>query len=540
MITTLHIKNIGIIDDLTIDLNEGLNILTGETGAGKTLIIDAIGIASGERFSKEMIRHGEDHSFVELNIYCPESPLAIDGNIIITREVYANGRNSCKINGRLVTVNELKETMNKIIDIHGQHDNQLLLEPKYNIKYLDGYIGKEIVNLKEQYSSMHSKRKEIKEALLVNYGDDKEKERKLDLLNYQLKEINAANLKKNEDIELEERYKVISNFEKIQTCLSQISENLNNGVIEGLSNSIKALEKIEVFGNDYGEKLNNMKSIYYEIQELSRDFDDISNDTEFNEYDKKEIEDRLDLIYSLKRKYGNSIDEILEYKESIKKEINDIENKDEINKKLKYELESIEEKMKECSDALHEIRLMESIILSEKINQELKDLEMFSSVFSVKIEKQQEFLPDGMDKVEFYISTNTGEEAKPLAKIASGGEMSRIMLAIKTVLASIDEVPVLVFDEIDTGISGKAAKAVGNKLKAISKYHQVMCITHLAPIAAKGDYNYYISKKVEKNKTLTNVKLLDEEEVILEIARISSGEVTDISKKHAEELRKAS
>ena len=258
------------------------------------------------------------------------------------------------------------------------------------------------------------------------------------------------------------------------------------------------------------------------------------------ENERNEIEKRLDIIFSLKRKYGNSIEEILKYKENVSKQIYEIENVDEHNEKLRKSIAELEEKMKAQSKLMEEIRKKYAIVLSEKINKELKDLEMFNSVFEINVETIQEFNLNGLNKVEFFICTNIGDESKPLVKIASGGEMSRLMLAIKSVLASTDEVPVLVFDEIDTGISGKAAKAVGEKLKAISKTHQVICITHLAPIAAKGDYNYYITKNIKNEKTVTNIKQLNEEETINEIARIATGEVTEISKKQAIELRKVS
>ncbi len=540
MITTLHIKNIGIIDDLTVNLNEGLNVLTGETGAGKTLIIDSLAIAAGGRFSKEMIRRGETYSYVELNIYCPNSDLAIDGNIIITREIYLNGRNSCKVNGRLVTVNELRDIMKKIVDIHGQQDNQLLLDPKYHIKYLDNFIGQELKNVKDEYIELYSEYKKVKMELQNNYGDEKEKERKLDLLRYQLNEIEQANLKIKEDEILEEKRNIMINSEKLQKNLADIDVNLSNQVIDGLSNSIRALEKIENYGDEYKEKLADLKNIYYEIQELARDFDNMREAVCFDEYERDEVEKRLDIMYSLKRKYGNSIEEILEYKDDIDKQIYEIENAEENNKKLRKKIAELEKQMVQQSNIMEEIRKIYAIQLTEKINNELKYLEMFNSTFEIRFERVEEFNANGLNKVEFYICTNIGEEAKPLIKIASGGEMSRLMLAIKSVLANTDEVPVLVFDEIDTGISGKAAKAVGEKLKIVSKAHQVICITHLAPIAAKGDFNYYISKNVKNDKTVTSIKQLNEEETINEIARIATGEITEISKKQAIELRKAS
>ena len=540
MISTLHIKNIGIIDDLSINLNQGLNILTGETGAGKTLIIDSLGIISGERFSKEMIRKGEDHSFVEVCLYLPENENAIDGNVIVSREIYSNGRNMCKINGRMVTVNELKEFMQNILDIHGQHDNQYLLNASTHIEYLDNFSNKELNKYKEEYSELYNKYLQIKKELKNNYGDDKEKQRKLDLLKYQFEEISKANLKIGEDDDLESKREIILNSEKINENLNIADLEVSEKAIDSINNAIRALEKIESFDENYSRNLNALKSSYYDIQEIARDISGMREETYFDEEERQEVENRLDTIFSLKRKYGNTIEEIIKYGEELEKEIIQIENIDEINNKLKEELNNIKSKMYNISKEMDIIRNEYAKQLEENINKELVDLEMKNANLNVKVtfDETQEYNKNGLNTVEFLIRTNIGEEAKPLVKIASGGEMSRIMLAIKNVLSNVDIVPVMVFDEIDTGISGVAAKSVGEKLKAISKKHQVLCVTHLASIAAKGDYNYFISKEVHNEKTSTNIKQLNEEETIKEIARISSGEITEISLQHAKELRK--
>ena len=540
MISTLHIKNIGIIDDLSINLNQGLNILTGETGAGKTLIIDSLGIISGERFSKEMIRTGETHSFVEVCLYLPKNENAIDGNIIVSREIYSNGRNMCKINGRMVTVNELKEFMQNILDIHGQHDNQYLLNASTHIEYLDNFSNKELNKYKEEYSELYNKYLQIKKELKNNYGDDKEKQRKLDLLKYQFEEISKANLKIGEDDDLESKREIILNSEKINENLNIADLEVSEKAIDSINNAIRALEKIESFDENYSRNLTALKSSYYDIQEIARDISGMREETYFDEEERQEVENRLDTIFSLKRKYGNTIEEIIKYGEELEKEIIQIENIDEINNKLKEELNDIKSKMYNISKKMDIIRNKYAKQLEENINKELVDLEMKNANLNVKVtfDETQEYNKNGLNTVEFLIRTNIGEEAKPLVKIASGGEMSRIMLAIKNVLSNVDIVPVMVFDEIDTGISGVAAKSVGEKLKAISKKHQVLCVTHLASIAAKGDYNYFISKEVHNEKTSTNIKQLNEEETIKEIARISSGEITEISLQHAKELRK--
>ena len=303
MISTLHIRNIGIIEDLSIDLNKGLNVLTGETGAGKTLIIDSLQIISGGRFSKDMIRKGETNSFVELCMYEPENENSIDGNIIISREIQSNGKNMCKINGRMVTVNELKEFMSKFIEIHGQNDNQNLLDSKQHLQYLDGFIGNKFINEKEEYKKLYNRYNEVKQELKENYGDDKERQRKLDLLKYQVNEIDEANLKIDEEIELEEKRKVMMNSEKIVENLQEADNLIAENSIDSISMAIRALEKIENIDKKYEKISSDLKSTYYELQELSRDISTYKDDVYFDEEENNYIEERLDLIYSLKRKY---------------------------------------------------------------------------------------------------------------------------------------------------------------------------------------------------------------------------------------------
>ena len=538
MITNLHIKNIGILDDLEIDLNKGMNVLTGETGAGKTLIIDSISIICGGRFSKEMIRKGENHSYVELCMYVPNDVNSIDGNIIITREIYNNGRNMCKINGRLVTVTELKNFMSNYIEIHGQNDNQKLLDSRTHIKYLDNFSGEEIFQLKNEYKEKYQRYNEIRRELKNNYGDEKEKQRKLDLLRYQLNEIQEARLKDGEESELEERSNLIRNSEKIAKNLSEAEMAVGENTIDLIGNAIRALEKIGNIDRKYEETTTSLKDIYYGIQEISSNLSGYLSDIEFDEQEREEVETRLDIIDNLKRKYGNNIEEILKYANEIADEIKKIENVDEYNNKLKNEQKQIEKEMTKIAEKISKIRKENAEELNKKINKELEDLEMKNAKINVKVEyKIEQFFEDGKDQVGIYIKTNVGENESELTKIASGGEMSRIMLAIKKVLAEVDKMPVMIFDEIDTGISGKAAKSVANKMRSISKNHQVLCISHLAPIAAMADYNYFISKKVENDRTCTSIKLLNEQEVLCEIARISSGEINDVTLQYANELR---
>lgn len=485
-----------------------------------------------------MIRRGEDYSFVELCIYSENDENAIDGNIIVSREIYLSGRNMCKINGRMVTVNELKSFMSKYIEIHGQNDNQNILNSDTHIDYLDNYIGQELHGKIEDYYEKYTRLNSIKKELKLNYGDDKEKQRKLDLLRYQLNEIDEAKLKNNEDDILEEKRKLIMNSEKISENLNEADVLIGENAIDYISNAIRAFEKIEGLEKKYENISSNLKNIYYELQELSRDISGFKDDICFDEEERNEIEERLDLIHSLKRKYGNNISEILHYAEEIREEIDKIQNMDEFINKLKNEKSKIEKEMNIIAREINSIRSKYAKELGNSINEVLVDLEMPNAKININVDFiENEFYTNGKDKVGIFIKTNVGENEHELTKIASGGEMSRIMLAIKKVLADSDQTPILIFDEIDTGISGKAANAVGDKLKQISQKHQVLCISHLANITAKADFNYYISKKVENERTNTNIKLLNEEEVIREIARISCGEINEVSLKYASKLR---
>lgn len=535
MITTLHIRNIGIIDDISLDFNEGFNALTGETGAGKTLIIDSLNIIAGGRFSKEMIRKGETFSFVEAALFLPNME---ETNYIVSREIHINGRNSCKINGRLVTVNELKNFMLNVVDIHGQSDNQSIMNINEHINFLDDFIGNDIKNIKEKYKTVYDEYKIVLKELEKNYGDTTEKERKLDLLNYQLNEIKEADLKIGEDVELLEERKLIQNSEKIFTNLKTCQNNNSIALEENIITSIKALEKIQDLNKAYSDKLDLLREIYYNLEELNRDISNMQYSIDFDENTQNDIECRLDLISSLKRKYGANIEDILNYKEKLQDEIKNIENLETYIIELKNKESTLISKLNKMTYEINKIRVKHSIELEKRINKELKDLEMKNAKFKVDITyKENNFKLNGSNDVEFMITTNIGEDYKPLIKIASGGEMARIMLAIKTVFADIDKVSTMVFDEIDTGISGIAARAVAEKMSRIAEKHQIFVVTHLAIIAAYAKNNFYISKSIVENQTKTKIELLSEEETIKEIARILTGEVTKTAIMHAKELR---
>ena len=428
--------------------------------------------------------------------------------------------------------------MKKIIEIHGQNDSQNLLDNKEHIKYLDSFIGEDLKKLKKQYKEQYTRYIEIKKELKENYGDEKERQRKLDLLKYQLDEIEDASLVDGEEEELNSRQKIIINAEKIAKTLQEVDMGIGENAIDVISNSIRSLERIENFDNKYQKTASNLKSIYYELQEISRDVTNYKEEIDFDEDEQKQIEERLDLIYLLKRKYGNSINEILQYKEDVEKEIYRIENLEEYTNKLKEEQKETTNKLDELGEKIHELREERAVVLSTEINKNLHDLEMKNARVNIHTAYiKEEYYENGKDRVAFYIRTNIGEDEKELGKVASGGEMSRIMLAIKTVLANTDNTSVLIFDEIDTGISGKAANAVAEQLSKIAEKHQVLCISHLPNIAAVSDHHYFISKDIVKDRTTTSIKKLNEKEKINEIARISSGEINEISLKYAEKLR---
>ena len=410
------------------------------------------------------------------------------------------------------------------------------MEKETHIEYLDKFAGTEIQKLAKEYSTLYEKRTELKQELKRNYGDEKEKQRKLDLLKYQVNEIELAKLVTNEEEELNAKRQIMLNSELIMENIKSADYNVNEVAIEAVNTAVRGLEKIAELDNKYSNVLEELRNTYYELEESGRDIASLNEDNCFEEEDRIKIEERLDLIFSLKRKYGSNIEEILEYCDKIKKELYEIENLEEYTNKIKKEIKELEQKMLAIAEKMNDIREKTAKILDEKITNELSDLEMKSAKFQVKIEKETELNKNGINTVEFLIKTNAGDTYKPLIKIASGGEMSRIMLGIKKVLADVDEVPVLVFDEIDTGISGVAANKVAEKLKAISSKHQVLCITHLAPIAAKGNNNYYINKQEENGRAKTKVTKLNKEQKIKEIARIASGEINEVSLKHAESL----
>lgn len=532
MLGQLHIKNIGIIEDVTINFEDKFNVMTGETGAGKSLIVGSIAMVTGSRVSKEVVKTGAESALIEACFF------EKDDNIILSREIFANGRSICKVNGNMLPLSELKKIGEGLIDIHGQHDNQSLLNPDTHLNLLDKFIGDDIKVIQNEYLDLLNEYRKIKKELDKNFGDDKDRARRFDLLKYQIEEIEAASLKIGEEEELNARRNLIINSEKIVKSLSNAYYNLNDIVVDNLGVATHELSTIASLNERYDKILLSLNEAFYMLKDSASDVLDCMSEVDFDKNEQNIVEERLDLIFNLKRKYGNDIESILRYYDEISDELDKLNNSDKIIADLKENLAKLDEKLRLVANNIREIRQKYAQIICEKINNELRDLEMKNASIRFDFKSLDYFTDSGMDDVQILICTNLGEDEKPLCKIASGGEISRIMLALKTVFCECDDIDSMIFDEIDTGISGQAAKMVAEKMKKIGSKHQLICITHLPIIAAFGDANYFISKDVKNNKTVTSVKKLNEGETIKEVARILDGDnVEDISIEHAKLLR---
>lgn len=539
MITNLHIRNLGIIKDIDVELGEGFNVLTGEAGAGKTLIIDALNLLSGERFSKEMMRNKEEEVLIEANIFDGSKISEEEKNVVVSRKISFDGKNICKINGRLVSIRELKKYMQNVIDIHSQNDNQKLFDKKYHIELLDNFSN-EILEIKYKYLTEYNEYISIKKQLQENFGDDSLRIRNLDIMRYQLNEIEEAGIIESEE-ELEVKKNKIQNREKIITNMQSVEYEFENNIINSFENVMKNFSKLSGIDEEYESKYNLLESSYYEMKEVMDFTRDVLCNLNNDGFEDEKILNRIDLINKLKRKYGGSIEEIEKYKEDLKDKISKIENLDDYINKLKLEEESIKKTMTKIAYTLSEKRKKVASKLSGLINKELLDMDMKNVNVNIEVtyDNDDEFTATGKDSVEFLIKTNLGGEYLPLAKIASGGEMSRVMLAIKTVFLKSYNISTVVFDEIDVGISGMAATKVAKKMEKLSKEAQVICVTHLANVAALADNNLYIYKENLNNKeTATRIKKLSGEEKIREVARISFGKITEVAIKYAYELQK--
>ncbi|WP_100488232.1 DNA repair protein RecN [Sporolactobacillus pectinivorans] len=559
MLLELQVVNFAIIEKLRVSFENGLTVFTGETGAGKSIIIDAIGLLAGGRGSIEYVRHGTNKAEIEglfeidgqHEVIPILDALGIDKNdnmIILRREISARGKSICRVNGKLVTLNALQKIGHRLIDIHGQHEHQLLLDPERHLPLIDLFGGSDLAKLKYEYSTEYEKTADLAKQCERFNKNEKQIVQRIDLLKYQIKEINDAKLHEGEDDKLYEEKRRLVNFEKVFQALKLGYEALDGESrgLDWLRSASGSLESVQDLDNDLKGYAESISNCYYILEEQSSSMRGYLEQMEYDPERLDEIEMRLNEIHLLKRKYGTDIKEILDYCEKIKKEYDDLTHRDERYDELNQAFHDHMDYLRKKALAVSGVRKKTVIQLNQAINHELKDLYMEQAQFEARLNQQDDlesfrnYHPDGIDNAEFFIATNPGEPLKPLVKIASGGELSRIMLAIKSNFRQVMGVTSIIFDEVDTGVSGRVAQAMAEKIFNLSKSSQVFCITHLPQVAAMADHHLYISKQVTENqRTVTSVKKLDEEEKIREIGRMISGtKITDLTRRHARELRK--
>ena len=547
MLSQLYIKNIAVIREADIEFGPGFNVFTGETGAGKTMLISAINGVLGARLSRDIIRSGEDSAAISA-LFTGISDAAAqrieelgydaaDREVLISREIGA--KNSCKINGRPATMQILREIASELIDVHGQKDNHRLLDPQYHIEYIDDFG--ELTELRESYRSVYRQMQEIRKKLRAMQQSDREKEQRIALLQYQVNEIETANLQPGEDEELSQRRDTIRNAERILKLTAEAKGLLDGGEdSDGAANMLtqlaEVLGKLSRFVPELSDAAAQVTEVSYTIHDVSGEISRYLDHPDFDPHSLDEIEDRLELIQSFKRKYGATIEEILAYGQRAADQLREIQFSQEIIDDLVEQEKALLPQLAQAADELTSARHQAARNFLSRIKRELEFLNMPNVKLTVSADRC-DYMPNGQDELELLISSNAGEAPKPLAKIASGGELSRVMLSIKNVLAEKDQVGTAIFDEIDTGVSGSAAQKIGKKLQEVSRNRQVICVTHLAPVAACGDSHLFIHKDVEEGRTYTRVDLLSEEERVREIARIVSGDdITETALNNAREM----
>ena len=538
MISHIRIKDFAIIDTVELDFHDGLNIITGETGAGKSIIIEAVSLALGSRADTAFIRSGKEKAIVQM-------VADLDGeDYIITRELTANGKNVCKINDEIVSLSQLSKLCKRIADVHGQYDHQSLLNPENHLKLIDTYHDKEISPVREQVTELFQQYSDTKNELASLLSNQADAERKRDFMSFELSEINSAKPYAGEDDELSQKLNLLQNSEKIYQNLSSIYELLHESspsATDGVGKSLHMLQEISSFSDEINVFHEGLSDVYYKIEDIISEIRRFKEGITFSPEVLEDAINRMNTLDILKRKYGGSIEKVLEYREKIVLELEKIENIDSIRDRLTKALSENENKLEVASYELSVLRKKSAKDIEVRINEELKELNFKDTCFNVFFYEQDRgkssFTANGTDRIEFLITTNKGEAPKPLIKIASGGEISRIMLAFKQIIGDFDLIPTMIFDEIDVGISGITASIVGKKLFDISKRHQIICITHLPQIAAFGDYHYKIDKEEVNGITHTIVSPLDHMEKVNEIARLLGGiNITDTTLKSAEEL----
>lgn len=550
MLLQLNIKNFALIQELSVEFGEGFNILSGETGAGKSILIDTIDYVLGGKFSKDLIRYGEQKTFVEAvfsieneDIYkiLEELEIEADDILIISRETTISGKSIIKINGKSVVLIYLKKIREKLLDIHGQHQNQNLLHKSSHIEYLDSFCGSEIDELLEEFTVLKDEYNSIKEKIESLKGNA-DREKLIDYTKFQIEDIEKAKLRSGEEEELREEFNLLSNAEKISLALANSYANLDApkegmSVLEGLSKVINELSFVEEHFEKIKDKREQIEGAFYIIEESSREIRDLMNEVYYDEIALEKINSRIYEISMYKKKYGETVEDVLEYYNKLKREYDELVNSEQIIMELKEKSDNIVKKMKVLGDKMHLIRSKNAEILESEIKEELSYVGLEKAIIKIQVDLVETFNSKGYDDVTFLVSTNPGEPLKSLEKVLSGGELSRIMLALKCVFVGKDKIPTLIFDEIDTGISGTIAKRVGEKMYQVSTKHQVLCITHLPQISALSDCHYFVSKTVKDSKTFTQIRTLSKEDKIKEIAKMIGGdEISDVTLENASEM----
>lgn len=548
MLKLIEIHNIALIDELKLELSEGLNILSGETGAGKSIIIDSFNFVMGERADKTLIRHDQEFATVQavfenyltssVKEVLSQNGIDADSELILFRKMSVNGKNECRINGRLVTLAVLKDLTIKLADIHGQHEHQALLNTESHIVLLDKFGGEKLLNAKEKYLESFEKYQDVI-SQIAKYTSSEDRARKLDILEYQIEEIERASLYEQEEEDVKQKIKKISNVQKISENLTSAINDLYKGdfCADNFINSASSnLNQISEFDEEISGLSERLSSCEIELKDIAETLEDVLSSVDYSENEINALQDRYDLIKSLERKYGKTVSDVLAFLDSAIKERDFYQNSEQELLKLEKEAEKLREETEKLGEKLSEIRKDTASVLTKKIQTELSELGMKNAKFSVDFTKKA-LSTNGVDEVEFLISANLGEPLKPLAKVISGGEMSRFMLAIKVILADIDEINTMVFDEIDTGISGVIAQVVANKLYEISINRQVIAVTHLPQLTSMADKHYLIEKTASNGKTNTNVYLLDYEGSVKEISRLIGGGESSYGTLHAKEMK---
>ncbi len=549
MLVSLHVKNLALITETEVDFREGLNILSGETGAGKSIIIGSINLALGARADKDMIRTGADYALVELVFQLPseilcdikelEIPVEEDGVIIIQRKIQPS-RNIFKICGETVTAKQIKALSERLIDIHGQHEHQSLLYKKNHMEILDSFAGDELVAVKDKLKEKYHRYTQIRKELAAFCIDDGAKAKELSLAEFEYHEIEEAGLSEGEDEELENSYRRMANSRQIVEAAARVHQLTGNGesaAADSVGHAVRDLRSVEGYDSRARELADELENIDALLNDFNRSIAEYIADMEFDEELFATTQERLNLLNHLKLKYGDSIAAVLKYQDTLAQKIEKLQNADAYKEKLEKSLAAAEKELNNLCQKASKIRSREAARLAADMVAALTDLNFLDVKFEIQVRQKEERTADGFDDVEFMISTNPGEPLKSLGSVSSGGELSRIMLAIKTVLASRDRIPTMIFDEIDTGISGKTAWKVSEKLGVLSRNHQIICITHLPQIAAMADSHYKIAKQAVANKTVTDITKLTENETVDELARmLGSDEITDTVRENAKEL----